>query len=65
MCCGGLHCTIVFSSSVCPGRSVRVSVATSLISHLLQLAVEVGFDWVLYADEDYVRMSVIPNCELF
>lgn len=45
------------------GRSVRVTVDVSLISPLLQLAIEIGFDWVIYANENYVRMSVIPNCK--
>lgn len=45
------------------GRTVRVTVDVQLISPLLTLAVEVGFDWVFYAGEDYVRMSVIPDCE--
>lgn len=43
------------------GRTVRVTVDLHLISHLLRLAVEVGFDWVFYAAEDYVCMSVIPD----
>ena len=31
------------------------------MSPLLRLAVEVGFDWVYYADESYVRLSVMPD----
>ena len=47
-----------------PGRTVRVVVALHLFSPLLRLAVEVGFDWVYYADPGYIRMSVVPDCKL-
>ncbi len=43
------------------GRTVRVSVPSAYVSPLLRLAVRAGFDWVYYANEDYVRMSVIPD----
>lgn len=51
------------SLTLSSGRTVRVSVDVHLISPLLRLAVEIGFDWVLYAADDYVRMSVIPDCK--
>ena len=41
---------------------VRVS-KKSHFSLLLRLAVEVGFDWVYYAHQNYVRLSVIPDSE--
>lgn len=28
---------------------------------ILKLAVQAGFDWVSYEDEDYCRVSVIPD----
>ena len=43
------------------GRTVRVQVRADHYSRLLQLAVTAGFDWVFYAAEDFVRMSVIPD----
>lgn len=46
------------------GRTVRVSVAVrTRFSALLRMAVEVGFDWVIYESHDYVRLSVIPDGE--
>ena len=53
----------LFNDDCSAGRSVRVSVDISLVSSLLQIAVEIGFDWVFYANENYAQMSVIPNCE--
>ncbi len=43
------------------GRTVRVGAVEDHFSFLLKLAVEVGFDWVLYASDDYIRLSVIPD----
>ncbi len=40
---------------------MRVQVRADHYSRLLQLAVTAGFDWVFYAAEDFVRMSVIPD----
>jgi len=36
----------------------------SELSVILTLAVQAGFDWVSYEDEDYCRVSVIPDGKL-
>ena len=46
------------------GRTVRVSVRVEYMSELLRVAVEAGFDWVYYASQSYVRLSVIPDGKL-
>ena len=43
------------------GRTVRVSVQVEYMSELLKVAIEAGFDWVYYAHQSYVRLSVIPD----
>ena len=40
---------------------MRVSVQVEYISDLLKVAIEAGFDWVFYASQTYVRLSVIPD----
>ena len=42
---------------------MRVSVRVEYMSDLLKVAIEAGFDWVYYANEGYVRLSVIPDGE--
>jgi hypothetical protein len=46
------------------GRTIRVRIEIQHTSAFLRLAVEVGFDWVYYASDDYLRMSVIRDSEL-
>ena len=62
---GGERSQIVamFQIILSVGRTVQVRVASDHFSYLLQLAVEVGFDWVYYASHDYVRLSAIPDGE--
>ena len=47
------------------GRSARIR--GSVRSHLPAIAHQAalsGFDWVYYADQDYCRVSVIPDSKL-
>jgi hypothetical protein len=41
-----------------------VSVQVEYLSDLLRVAIEAGFDWVYYANQGYVRLSVIPDGKL-
>ena len=55
-------CNIVYAIL---GRSARIS--GSHPSHLPAIAHQAalsGFDWVYYADQDYCRVSVIPDSKL-
>ena len=46
------------------GRTVQVQLPDNNdISDFLTLAVEAAFDWVYFADPNYVRLSVIPSSE--
>ena len=43
---------------------MRVSVQVEYMSDLLRVAIEAGFDWVYYANQNYIRLSVIPDGKL-
>ena len=44
------------------GRTARIKGRSrSELAVILKLAVQAGFDWVSYEDEDYCRVSVIPD----
>ena len=44
------------------GRTSRIAGSNpSQLPEILRLAVQAGFDWVFYADDSYVRVSVIPD----
>ena len=46
------------------GRTSRIAGSDpGELPEILHLAVQAGFDWVVYADENYVRVSVIPDGE--
>jgi len=46
------------------GRTSRIAGSDpNQLPQILQLAVQAGFDWVFYADSNYVRVSVIPDGE--
>ena len=59
---------IKFCVKFCPtGRTVQVKLPDNDdISEFLTLAVQAAFDWVYFADPNYVRLSVIPSskCEM-
>ena len=47
-----------------PGRSLRLQLSDgdrSKLGSLGGLAIEAGFEWVHYANRDYIRASVIPD----
>ena len=47
------------------GRTVTIRLSRSGdYSLLLELAVEVAFDWVYYAANDFIQLSVIPTSML-
>ena len=44
------------------GRTARIrGIQRSHLRIILRQAVQFGFDWVIYADRDYCRVSVIPD----
>ena len=43
---------------------MKIRVGRTYVSYLLQVAINVGFDWVKYESRGYVRLSVIPDSEL-
>lgn len=44
------------------GRTARIrGNSRSELREILQMAILAGFDWVFYADNDYCRVSVIPD----
>jgi len=44
------------------GRTARIrGIQSSHLRIILRQAVQFGFDWVVYADRDYCRVSVIPD----
>ena len=43
------------------GRAVRIQVPQGRISNLLILSLIAAADWVYYENDDYVRISVIPD----
>jgi hypothetical protein len=46
------------------GRSISIHVTNSNVTRLLKLAVSLKFDWVIYDNNGYARLSVIPDvCE--
>ena len=46
------------------GHTCRIAGGSaSELPDILQLAVQAGFDWVTYDDENYARVSVIPDGE--
>ena len=47
------------------GRTSRIAGSSAgELPEILQLAVQAGFDWVVYDDVSYARVSVIPDGEL-
>ena len=56
-----LLCVCVFLT-ICAGRTVTIQLSNSDdYSLLLELAVEVAFDWVYFAANNLVQLSVIPT----
>ena len=46
------------------GRTSRIAGSNAgELPEILQLAVQAGFDWVVYDDVNYARVSVIPDGE--
>lgn len=61
-----IHMKIHITSINLPptGRTIQVQLPDNNdISDFLTLAVEAAFDWVYFADPNYVRLSVIPSSE--
>ena len=62
-----LHALSNAVSLVCTytGRTARIrGTRRSHLSAILRQAVLYGFDWVIYADRNYCRVSVIPDGKL-
>ena len=54
----------VTHSSLFPGRAFLVQTSDGRqdkLYKLAQLAVDAGFDWVYYKDDDHIHISVIPD----
>ena len=58
-----LHCDFLFKYvNFATGRSARIrGRSPSELPVILSLAVQAGFDWVSYEDNNYCRVSVIPD----